>query len=444
MNALAQQTRFAVCGFFLPLLLVGEALSQGYDNEKPVKSFQSQLLYTARLSQDFVEDGRRDWYEAHACFTIDGNSILVSDFCDGKVVEIDSNTLKQISMVTDRRIYRVWVQNQTGEVLALRVSDDVPDTKVNDYFYFSRGDYKFRVVNYGTLERLTSNQPVWTAPASFGTGQLKRWIGPGHSRETWEDFTRPYVCWLAGQNAYAIPLELDVKKSEQELLIIDKRGEAIQRHKFGIVMGIDIVAGRVEVYHRTGKKLPFLVQRSILSTDLKRVEENQKLYSMPAAWRGTYPIVFWGTKKLRYNDTNPGEVRRFFTEIMQDTQFWGYQDYNGLERNFRGTKSTLSPTGLENLTRFGARSANMGILSALETPGLPEVSNTSSRANQADTSIVLDHEGHVLTAPGGIRFVDAFVDSQKQIFVGSSFHEKSDEVKFYLFRIEQSKSQPQK
>ncbi len=340
----------------------------------------------------------------------------------------------------------------TGEIFAWRFGDGVSDAKLKDLFANEKtkniADSKaaevsalvekqpFDLVNYRSIEDFKAEKPNWTIPdadhAYFYPHIQSSGGWWGHHNYA------ARFCWLPKYRVYATirPRSYD-KRNEEELVFFDTEGRVIGRFDFGVIMGIDIGESGIEVYQRTGKRKPYFVQLSVIDEKLTRVQETKKLFRMPEEWIDGYPVLHFGTKMLRYVDHRPGDVRKFFTDLLNDASFWSYQDYPNLREQFLGTNEQLTPEHYNSLCRSFRRLSSFGTFSSRDSNTIPEISNTSKSydgVGRQQNDLAMYHTGELLPLPSNMTIIDAFCDKEQQMMIGVIPGSGTD-AEFYLIKL---------
>lgn len=429
-----------------------QAQPPGLEINRPKKKFESQLIDTVSSCPPSYGAMAVHWHDnVSASFSRDGSFILVSSFADHKTVRIDTKTLQKTEVSSSLRNKFVCMHSITGEIFAWRFRETVTDAELKDALVDEKSNsimgsketqfaailkQGFDLVNYRSVDDFKANKVNWTIPnaehAMFhpghsGLGEYSAGFGWLHHG------TR--FCWLPKYQVYATSSYEG--RNERELLFIDTKGKIVGRFKFGAIMGIDIGESGIEVFQRTGKRLPFFVQRSIINEKLTEVTKTDKLYRMPAEWIHAYPFLPYGTKALRYVDHRPGDVIKFYTELMNDARFWTYQDYPDLQEQFQGANEYLTPEHYKSLFQFFGRYPSFGKFSSMEDPLIPEITSTSKIINGLTyrNNLVMDHAGGLLPLPYPMVVVDAHFDKERQMMIGFSGGSNGVDAEFHLIKL---------
>ncbi len=428
--------------------------SQVLDDKRPKKKIESQLIFSASSYQaDYGRAlGAHWWYNAFASFSPDGSAILVGSFADHQVCRIDTKSLERTEVSNSLRNRFVSMHPITGEIFAWRFRGRVSDAKLKDLFANEKtkniADSKaadvsalvekqpFDLVNYRSIEDFKAEKPNWTIPDADHA-----YFNP-HVRSSggwsWRHTYATRFCWLPKYRVYATirPMSYE-KRNEEELLFFDTEGRVVGRFDFAVIMGIDIGESGIEVYQRTGKRKPYFVQLSIIDEKLTRVQETKKLYRLPPEWIDGYPFLTFGTKLLRYVDHRPGDVKKFFTELMNDGRFWSYQDYPNLREQFLGSNEQLTTEHYNSLSTSLQRYSNFGKLSSMDSTAIPEITSISKSYDgvvRQRNELVMYHTGELLPLPSNMTIVDAFCDKEQQMMLGVIPGSGTDAV-FYLIKL---------
>lgn len=444
-------------GFFLPLVVCLSSLisgplsqAQGVQADPASKKLDSQLIHQFKSVDKSYPNtvwGSRVVY-SRATFSPDGSFIILNDLAEHKVYRIDTNTLEKTVVSSSRRIKQATIHNVTGEILAWQFPESVSDAKLEKFFPEDRTkelpvalqDELFQIeergkvdlVNYKSLEDLKVGKVNWLI--NFDDDRLINWWHGWHGRYLYQ--RNEMVCWLPKLDLYALPIlqSNEVQESKEELMLINRQGQIVGRFKFGPILGVDISEAGIEVYERIGKRSPnYFVQRSTINDRLTRIEKTEKLSQIPEHL-GQGPRLLFGTKQLRYSDHKPGDVRLFFTQLMNDPRFWAFQDYPALAEYFQGQFPELTPS-------WWGRMGSLGILSAKENPTIPEITLASVSPHSAPNhpfslELIVDHSGNFNHLPEPCTVEDALFDARHQMMVvRKRSRGPSDKSEFLLVKL---------
>ncbi len=423
-----------------------EAHSQRVDEKRPTKKPDSQPIHRYNGFPNSYHHIATDWFcNIEASFSPDGSFILLHDFSEHKTYRIDTQTLEKTIVSSSRRNRHVTMHHITGEIFAVRYCDNITDAKLEQFFPIDLSQVpsealmeeqwrvtdkgKFDLVCFRDLDDFKSNKPNWTMTVDDIYLLNGGWWGPltGHGHGFhWRDSS---ICWLPKHEVYAWTKQPSLEnRYTEELLLIDRNGRLVSQLQFGIILGIDITESGIEVYHQLGKREPFFVQRSLIHEKLKRVEKTEKLGRLPDGFHNF--SLRYGSKLLRYTNHRPGDVRKFFTSLMNDPRFWTFQDYPDLASNFQGKHPELTLDLLANLRTPFVRQHSLGKLSAMDDPSIPEIVRTWKHTTRDSCELIMDHSGNVIPLPIRVRVVDAIFDEKNQMMVtvnwnshkGNEFH----------------------